>query len=781
MADDFDRVRAALSDVYAIDREIGRGGMATVYLAEDLKHGRTVAIKVLRPELAHSIGGQRFLREIEIAASLTHPHVLSMHDSGDADGLLYYVMPYISGETLRHRLERERHFTIEDAIRITTEIAEGLHYAHDAGVLHRDIKPENVLFSGDHALIADFGIGRALGAAGSGGDTLTRTGHRDRHADLHESRAGGGRTGGRAERRVRAGVRAVRDAGGDPAVHGSDAAGGDGSSCAGPGAGPDDGAVDGAGGRDRGGRAGDGEGAGGSVPLCGSFRGGTGEGRREAKTQQREASPLGMGGRCLDRARGGRGLHGGRSVGPGGERGATPDSSASFEITGAELPDTGLALGLFAEVTEGLRESGLSALPVEAVRDYRITHGVVEEVAADLDLDIVWLTRLRAWGDHAHVRVDLVDARSQASLEATLIVVPMSDLSEVAPRLVTWASRVLAPSDSAPPYEPHPEARRAFDRARRAWEAGEVLMADSLLGEVQDIDPEYPRAKGMNALLTVQFVHPHPGGPPSCEKAPALIPLAKQSAEEALALDLTLALPHVALGHALWEHEFDWTGGEAELLAALQLDPDQPDANYFYGAYLMTAGRMDEAWEYYSGTVESNLSARRYQYFLNRLADLTGHLADAEQTLRRAAILFNTEARGSDDLIANLREQGRIDEAIELLLETGADTVANPLDDNVRWAIARGSDEAVDRHIAQRVERGSFHSAARIALLAGRYDLSMEYLQRWWPSELACPSLGRVWLLVDFPGLADRPQFQEMMDVAGIPWREYTVWAEMSD
>ncbi|MGB5674074.1 MAG: protein kinase [Gemmatimonadota bacterium] len=779
MADDFDRIHAALSEVYVIEREIGRGGMATVYLAEDLKHGRRVAIKVLHPDIAASLGRERFLREIEIVANLRHSGILPLYDSGEADGLLYYVMPYVEGPTLRDRLDKEKQLAVDEALRITSELAAALDEAHSYGVIHRDIKPENVLFEGDQPLIADFGVATALEEAG--GEKLTRTGVAvGTPSYMSPEQAAGGETDSRSDEYALACV-LYEMLGGTP-----------------PFTGPTPQAVMARHALD-------------PVPDLGTVRPTAPEGvvaaveRAMAKVPADRYRSAGAFAEALEkgderrrrssvRRRRWEWAVGALIVLAGGAAYMVADRSdragneeprriavLPFEITGAELPDTGLALGLFAEVTEGLRESGLSALPVEAVRDYRITHGVVEEVAADLDLDIVWLTRLRAWGDHAHVRVDLVDARSQASLEATLIVVPMSDLSEVAPRLVTWASRVLAPSDSATPYEPHPEARRAFDRARRAWEAGEVLMADSLLGEVQDIDPEYPRAKGMNALLTVQFVHPHPGGPPSCEKAPALIPLAKQSAEEALALDPTLALPHVALGHALWEHEFDWTGGEAELLAALQLDPDQPDANYFYGAYLMTAGRMDEAWEYYSGTVESNLSARRYQYFLNRLADLTGHLADAEQTLRRAAILFSTEVWGSDDLIANLREQGRIDEAIELLLETGADTVANPLDDNVRWAIARGSDEAVDRHIAQRVERGSFHSAAKIALLAGRYDLAMQYLRRWWPSELACPSLGRVWLLADFPGLADRPQFQEMMDVAGIPWRESTVWAEMSN
>ena len=168
------RLRIALSERYTIERELGRGGMATVYLAEDLKHHRPVAIKVLSPELAATLGRARFLREIGTAARLNHPHILSLHDSGEADGLIYYVMPYVEGESLRQRLAREHQLPIQDALRIATEVAAALEYAHQHGVIHRDIKPENILLQGDDVLVADFGIARAITAAGS--ERLTETG-----------------------------------------------------------------------------------------------------------------------------------------------------------------------------------------------------------------------------------------------------------------------------------------------------------------------------------------------------------------------------------------------------------------------------------------------------------------------------------------------------------------------------------------------------------------------------------------------------------------------------
>jgi serine/threonine-protein kinase len=169
-----ERLKAALAERYEIERELGRGGMATVYLARDLKHPRKVAIKVLTPELAAVVGAERFLHEIETTASLTHPHILPLLDSGEADGLLYYVMPFIAGQSLRDRLTREEQLPIEDALRIIRDVASALDYAHRQGILHRDIKPENILLSEGEAVVADFGIARAIHVAG--GKALTQTG-----------------------------------------------------------------------------------------------------------------------------------------------------------------------------------------------------------------------------------------------------------------------------------------------------------------------------------------------------------------------------------------------------------------------------------------------------------------------------------------------------------------------------------------------------------------------------------------------------------------------------
>jgi len=169
-----ERLAEALADRYRIERELGAGGMATVFLAQDLKHDRKVALKVLRPELSTALGGDRFPREIHIVAQLSHPHILPLHDSGEVGGMLYYVMPYVDGETLRQRMKREGALPLAEAARILREVVDALAYAHQHGVVHRDIKPENVMLSGRHAIVMDFGVAKALSAAG--GEKLTTVG-----------------------------------------------------------------------------------------------------------------------------------------------------------------------------------------------------------------------------------------------------------------------------------------------------------------------------------------------------------------------------------------------------------------------------------------------------------------------------------------------------------------------------------------------------------------------------------------------------------------------------
>ena len=173
-SDPIDRLQHALAGRYRLERELGRGGMATVWRARDLRHDRDVAIKTLRPELAAAIGAERFQREIHLAAKLQHPNILPVFDSGDADGVLWYAMPLVEGASLRDRLQRDGRVPAHEAVALVGELAGALHYAHASGIIHRDVKPENILLAHGHVLLADFGIARA--AAQADGARLTETG-----------------------------------------------------------------------------------------------------------------------------------------------------------------------------------------------------------------------------------------------------------------------------------------------------------------------------------------------------------------------------------------------------------------------------------------------------------------------------------------------------------------------------------------------------------------------------------------------------------------------------
>jgi serine/threonine-protein kinase len=190
MTEQLSRLTAALTDRYRIERELGAGGMATVYLADDLKLHRKVAIKVLRPELAAILGAERFLGEVEVTANLQHPNILPLHDSGDADSFLYHVMPYVEGVSLRDRLHREKQLGVEETIKIAEGVAAALDHAHQHGVIHRDIKPEHILLRDGQAVVADFGI--ALAVSEAGGTRLTETACRSAHPFVARPTAGAG-------------------------------------------------------------------------------------------------------------------------------------------------------------------------------------------------------------------------------------------------------------------------------------------------------------------------------------------------------------------------------------------------------------------------------------------------------------------------------------------------------------------------------------------------------------------------------------------------------------
>jgi serine/threonine-protein kinase len=773
MADALDRTRAALSDSYMIDREVGRGGMATVYLAQDLKHQRQVAIKVLHPDIAASLGRERFLREIGIVANLRHRGILPLYDSGEADGLLYYVMPYVEGPTLRDRLDREKQLPVEEALRITSELAAALDEAHSHGVIHRDVKPENVLFEGDQPLIADFGVATALEEAG--GEKLTRTGVAvGTPSYMSPEQAAGGQADARSDEYALACV-LYEMLGGTP-----------------PFTGPTPQAVMARHALD-------------PVPDLATVRSTVPEGVIAAVEKAMSKVPAdryptaGAFAQALERGdekrrraagRRRRGLAVGALLAAavltvayvvmdreGNEPPALRLAVLPFDASGVDLPDTLWAKLLYSEVIDRMVGSGAHLISAVAADRYGDLDDPVASLREDLDVDVVWLTDWDRDGPSARAHSELLDARSMTSLASTTIGVAPERLADAVPRLVQWAADALGLSPVEPTYEPDPEARKLVVKARAAWFREHYDEILELLDEATLIDPDYAEAYALYSLVLLQHTHEVPPGERTCDWYDAIVPRAVAAARRALELDSTLVLPHTTLGHALWEHELDVEAGRREFEIALEMDPDDPDANMFYGWFLLVNGRPTEALQHLDRAAEAYDFWPRFQLY-KALAYSYGSADDeeAEAYLRMVANRFGNTFH----LRRYLLQHGRVEEAIQLLAKAGRDTTAEALDARFDVALARGNMEAVDRLIARDIAEGNLGPAAGRSYVAGYRDQALDLLEQWWEMRRSCRSRGQMWLLVNYTDLTTEPRVQAMMDEVGIPWRESEVWAEMS-
>ncbi len=594
------RVRAALGDRYVVDRELGRGGMAVVYLADDLKHRRRVAVKVLKPELVPALGTERFLREIQIAAGLAHPHILPLYDSGEANGLLYYVMPYVEGETLRARLQRERQLPVEEAVHITTQVAEALGYAHSLGLIHRDIKPENLLFQAGQAVVSDFGIARAVSQAG--GDHLTQSGIAVGTLGYMspEQAAGKKDLDGRSDLYSLACVLYEMLAGETPLGPASGAA-----------------AVEGPAAELRAARGSI------SLPLATVIaralartpadRFATGAQFNEALLAAQASRPItttpGAGRRWISGAVAsallttamvwylGTARHGGSPVRPAGIRLAVLPFENLTGDPGQEYFSDGLTEEMITELGR-LNPSTLGVIARTSAMRYKKTDKPLDQVGRELGVDYVLEGSARREGRRVRIAVRLIRSRDQTELWADSY---ERDLSSILTMQTAVAQGVALSLKVA--LVPGEQARAATSRAvdPEAYESylQGKFYSNKLSGPDLDAglhyfqaalrrDPGFALAHSGVAMVWLAREQLGLASPPDAN------PKAVAAAMTALRLDSTLTEGHYVLA-LIRSQERRWQTADSEMQRALALNPGFPDTRAFYSHLLNFLGRTADA------------------------------------------------------------------------------------------------------------------------------------------------------------------------------------------
>lgn len=624
----FERLRAALASRYRIVREAGRGGMATVYAADDLRHDRRVAVKVLRPELAAALGTERFLREIQIAAVLAHPHILPVHDSGEADGFVFYVMPYVEEETLRDRLKRQRQLSIDEAIRIVHEVADGLAHAHSHGVVHRDIKPENILFMGGHAVVADFGVATAVDVAG--GTRLTGTGvavgtpaymspeqamgeNVDGRSDiyalgcvLYEMLAGDAPFGGSTPRMVLARklsepaprlsiVRETASPALDEAIFRALAkAPADRFATA-----PEFAAAAAKGAADA------------PVHLSARRPGDAAKRLSRGRVPRIAALVIALAAVAVVGIvwRGARGDGANLSQ----QSSSAPDAADRRPRTIAVLPfenlgpaaDEFFAAGMTDEISTRLGAvSGLGLVPSRAAQRYVRTNMTMREIGRQLGLDYVLAGSVRWAGTgknskSVRVTVELVQARDERQLWSTTYDRVIDDIfevqSDIALKVTEELGITLLEGErsrlDAKPTTNH-EAYALYLKGRYFWNKrteDDIKVGLGYMQQAVDLDPGYAIAW---AGIADMWIFRGWYGRLSPRET---FPKAKYAAVRALELDSTLAEAHASMAHIQLEFDHDWEAAEREYRRAIQLKPTFAIAHHWYGGFLSAMGRHAEA------------------------------------------------------------------------------------------------------------------------------------------------------------------------------------------
>ncbi len=696
MTDITARLSTALADRYSIERELGAGGMATVYLAEDLKHHNKVAVKVLRPELAATLGSERFVREIGIAARLTHPHILMLIDSGEADGFLFYVMPFVDGESLRDRLQREKRLAVPDAVRIVEQVASALSYAHQQGVIHRDIKPENILLAGDQATVADFGIARAVQVAG--GEKLTGTGmavgtpaymspeqafgqdNIDGRTDVYALgcvafEMVGGRTPFNSDTpQALLAQHAVETA---PSLRSLD---------------PD-------------------------VPLF----------IDRAVSQALAKAP---GQRFDSPTAFAEILRSETVVAPVGRKrlavlppvNVTNDPEQQF-----------LVLGLHEALISRLGQGDVAVLARTSVLQYQGTEKRVRDICVELSVDVVVESSLFRSGDSVGIQARLIDGNTEEGIwsgsydgAVSNILSLYRELSGSVAKEIHGALRPKGrPSGEIQVVDPV-----AYEKYMRGRVHQQSFNPDDLDRALQyyeaalEVQPDYaPAYAGISLIWGSKLVL---GMVPALEAGPKW----REAADRAVELDPNLAEGHQALAQGYTWFEFDWERAEAAYERAIELDPNEPQARIFYSHFLAMMQRKEESDEQIKRAVEIDPLNPFTQMLYGIQLGLTARYDEAIEQLAKVppnplrsqalAILDFNRGRLSEALIHYVQyfELLGDHEMVSAMQDDGAGPQA---------AMIRGAETLVDR-----ASRTFVKPEGMVILFSwgGDIDRAMEWLER---------------------------------------------------
>ena len=625
-------LRAALAGLYDLEGELGAGGMAVVYAARDLRHRRAVAIKVLRPELAAALGTQRFLREIETSASLRHPGIVPLFDSGDADGLLYYVMPLVEGETLRARLERDGRLPVEDALRIASQVADALAYAHDRGIVHRDVKPENILLEDGRAVVTDFGIARCLDGVGASGFATTGLAMGTPAYMSPEQVAGETALDGRADLYGLACVLYEMLTGRPPFTGGSMA----------------------------------------RLAV-----------QHLAETPTpvnvlRPAVPAGVAaaiGRALAKAPEDR-----FATTTGFARALTMPAPVPVERQSvAVLPFLSLSSDpeneYFADgITEDViaQLSKIRALKVvsrTSVMPFRTRELGLPEIASRLNVATLLDGSVRRAGSRVRIVAQLVDARTDQPVWTDTYDRDLTDIfaiqSEVALRIAEALEAELSPAersriDGRPPTDP-----RAYQLVLQGRHHYIRFSSESLNRSIQyfreaiALDPAYAPAWSGLAMALTEL------GEQGLMPPDEAFPRAREAATRAVSLDAELAAAHVTASHVRMVYDFDWTGAEEGFQRALELSPNAADAYDLYGRLCSALTRFDEAIDLLTRAQELDPLAHRNDVATAYLR--AGRYEEALELAGRSAEFAPEDARAQATLGWTYLRLGRREEGLRHL------------------------------------------------------------------------------------------------------------------